>query len=291
MGRQHGPDAGDRSPTDERSDDSRRPDRGASDAEPDLVVGLGASAGGLQPLTEFLESLADGSGAAYVVVQHLDPDRPSTGPELLQSHTSLPVRRAEDGDPLQAGAVYVTPPDSRVAVEGGVLRLSSPHRESGHPTIVDHFFRSLADDLRERSVAVVLSGTGSDGSLGVIRVREAGGLTMVQDPDSAEFPDMPKNAIGTGHVDVVLPPSDLASYLASYAERHAVSPVPDAQQVDVEEFLDDITRVLKERPSTTKVARPGVGNTHQDHPPSPSGPGPFLRFRSSRAGRPAEVLS
>ena len=218
----------------------------SDDDRPEIVVGLGASAGGLEPLTDFLEEVGEGLGAAYVIVQHLDPERASTAPELLQRHTSLPVRKAEDGDLLRPGHIYVNPPNTRVSVRDGRLHLQSPLRDRGHPTIVDHLFRSLADDQRNRSVAVVFSGTGSDGTLGVTRVREAGGLTMVQDPETAQFTDMPENAIGTGDVDVVLSAPELASYLASYARRRAVYPGAEPRQVEAGELLGEITRILKE---------------------------------------------
>jgi len=210
-------------------------------------VGLGASAGGLQPLQEFLDELDEELGATYVIVQHLDPDRASSAPELLQHHSSLPVRSAEDGEPLRPDHVYVNPPDTRIAVRDGTIELHSPLEDRGHPTIVDHLFRSLADDQRDRAVAVVLSGTGSDGTLGVTHVREAGGLTMAQDPETAQFDDMPANAIRSGDVDVVLPPSELASYLASYARRRAVYPGPEGRQVDREKLLEQITRILRDQ--------------------------------------------
>lgn len=224
------------------TDENERGDEG-----PALVVGLGASAGGLQPLTDFLGELDDDLGAAYVIVQHLDPDRASTAPELLQRHTDLPVRKAEDGEPLRPDHVYVNPPDTRVAVRDGALDLQSPLRDRGHPTIVDHLFRSLADDQRDHSVAVVFSGTGSDGTLGLTRVRDAGGLTMVQDPETAEFTDMPENAIGTGNVDVVLSPPELASYLAAYARRRAGYSGDGERQADPDDLLGEITRILKEQ--------------------------------------------
>lgn len=221
------------------------PDRG--EEAPRLVVGLGASAGGLEPLADFLDELDDDLGVACVIVQHLDPDRDSTAPELLQRHTALPVRKAEDGEPLRPDHVYVNPPDTRVAVRDGALELQSPLRDRGHPTIVDHLFRSLADDQRDHSVAVVFSGTGSDGTLGVTRVREGGGLTMAQDPETARFTDMPENAIETGDVDVVLPPRELASYLASYARRRAVYPGGDQREIETGELLGGITRILEEQ--------------------------------------------
>ena len=233
-------------------DDSAAGDRdsgpdASGTGRPELVVGLGASAGGLKPLADFLDELDDDLGAAYVIVQHLDPDRASTAPELLQRHTVLPVRKARDGEPLRPDHVYVNPPNTRIGVRDGALELQSPLEDRGHPTIVDHLFRSLADDQRNRSVAVVFSGTGSDGTLGVTHVREAGGLTMAQDPETAQFADMPESAIGTGDVDVVLSPPELASYLASYARRRAGYTGPDERQIETGQLLGEITRILQEQ--------------------------------------------
>ena len=186
--------------------------------EPVLVAALGASAGGLEALQEFLDHMPPDTGVAFLVVQHLDPSRESIGPELLGRHTEMPVSQAEEGDRLRPDHVYVTPPDAWISMESGRLHLE--HREDdGTPTVVDRLFRSLAEDQGSRAVAILLSGAGSDGAAGIGRVREAGGLTMVQDPATARFDSMPRHGISAGRVSDVLPPPKLATRLAEYAER------------------------------------------------------------------------
>lgn len=195
------------------------PDRPETD-EPVLVAALGASAGGLEALEAFLDHVPSDTGVAFVVAQHLDPGRDSIGPELLGHHTEMPVREAEDGDGLRPDHVYVTPPDAWISVESGRLRLDRPEEEST-PTVVDRLFRSLASDQGNRAVAILLSGAGSDGAAGIGRVREAGGLTMVQDPATARFDSMPRHGISAGRVSDVLPPEGLATRLTEYARREA----------------------------------------------------------------------
>lgn len=191
---------------------------GRDDDGPVLVAALGASAGGLEALEEFLDHMPPDTGVAFLVVQHLDPSRDSIGPELLGHHTEMPVIQAEEGDRLRPDHVHVTPPDAWISVESGHLHLE--HREDdGAPTVVDRLFRSLADDQGGRAVAILLSGAGSDGAAGIGRVREAGGLTMVQDPATARFDSMPRHGISAGRVSDVLPPAELATRLAEYAER------------------------------------------------------------------------
>jgi two-component system CheB/CheR fusion protein len=186
--------------------------------QPVLVAALGASAGGLEAIQEFLDHMPPDTGVAFLVVQHLDPSRESIGPELLGHHTEMPVSQAEDGDRLRPNHVHVTPPDAWISVESGRLRLE--HRgDDGTPTVVDRLFRSLAEDQGGRAVAILLSGAGSDGAAGIGRVREAGGLTMVQDPATARFDSMPRHGISAGRVSDVLPPAELAARLAEYAER------------------------------------------------------------------------
>ncbi len=191
----------------------------ASDEErPVLVAALGASAGGLEALQDFLDHVPDDTGVAFVVAQHLDPSRDSIGPELLGQHTEMPVKQAVEGDVLRPDHVYVTPPDAWISMEAGQLHMARPGDE-GTPTLVDRLFRSLAEDQGRRGVAILLSGAGSDGAAGIGRVREAGGLTMVQDPATARFDSMPRHGISAGRVSDVLPPAELAVRLAKYAER------------------------------------------------------------------------
>ena len=187
---------------------------------PVRVVGLGASAGGLAALESFLGGVPPGSGLALVVVQHLDPTRKALLVELLRRATPMPVTEATDGLRLQPDHVYVIPPDHDLTVVAGALRLSSPHQPRGLRLPIDRLFESLAADGGERAVGVVLSGMGADGTLGLRAIRAAGGLTLVQSPETARYASMPQNALASGCVDIAAPPGELAARLL--AARGAV---------------------------------------------------------------------
>jgi two-component system, chemotaxis family, CheB/CheR fusion protein len=182
------------------------------------VIGIGASAGGLSACKKFFDSLPSDSGAALVVVPHLDPNHKSLMVEILCKHTSMPVIEATDGLVVEPNHVYVIPPNRFLAIHGRNLRLS---RLLDHPdsNVVDFFLESLANALSERSVGIVLSGTGNYGTIGLKYVKQAGGMVMAQLPDSAEFPQMPRNAIATGMVDMVLPPELMGPALVSYLQH------------------------------------------------------------------------
>src|SRR3984893_11997592 len=182
------------------------------------VVGLGASAGGLEALRSFFAAVPAKSGAAFVVIQHLSPDHHSQMAELLATHTQAPVRQIEDGVTIQQDHVYVTPPGKCVKIFRGKLLLIDPEKKAPHLP-VDQFFRSLAEDCGELAIGIVLSGTGSDGTLGVRAIKEAGGTVMVQDAASAKFSGMPDSAGATGLADYVLPPAEMPRELLKFI-RH-----------------------------------------------------------------------
>ena len=183
------------------------------------MVGVGASAGGLQALQSFFGALPHDLPAAFVVVQHLSPDFKSFMVELLAKHTRMRVQRAEQGVPVAAGNVYLIPPKVTLTINQGRLRLAKtdPHRGLHLP--IDEFFLSLAHDRQHRAVAIVLSGTGSDGTAGVRAIKDLGGLVLVQSEDSAQFDGMPRSAIGTGLADFVLPPVKIAEQLVTYVKH------------------------------------------------------------------------
>lgn len=186
------------------------------------VVGIGASAGGLAAFEAFLRHLPLDTGLAYVLVQHMAPDQESHLIDLLSRRTPLPVEVVEEeGTPVDPDHVYVIPPGRNLALFNGTLRLLDVSQQPGRLT-VDHFFRSLAQDQGERAIGIVLSGTGSDGTLGVRAIKEAGGMVMAQEPDTADFDGMPQSAIETGLVDYVLPPNKMPQQIMSYVE-HAAS--------------------------------------------------------------------
>ncbi|MFA6135498.1 MAG: chemotaxis protein CheB [Phycisphaerae bacterium] len=173
------------------------------------IVGIGASAGGLEALDRFLGHVPEGSGMAFVIVQHLDPTHKALMPELLQRATHMQVHQVEDCTQVQPDCVYVIPPNKDMSILHGVLHLLDPVTPRGLRLPIDFFFRSLADDRQERSIGVILSGMGTDGTLGLKAIKEKAGIVFVQDPASAKFDSMPRNAIDAGLVDVVAPVEDL----------------------------------------------------------------------------------
>ena len=180
-----------------------------------FVVAIGASAGGLDALERLFGALPVHSGAAFVVVQHLSPDHKSMMDNLLARYTAMPVRVAGHDMPLHADAVFLIPPGKHMRLAGDRLQLA-PKPEHGLSLPIDIFFNSLAEQCSDRGIAVVLSGTGSDGSRGLAALNAAGGFVFVQDPSSAKFDGMPRSAIATGLVDVVAPAEDLARALAEH---------------------------------------------------------------------------
>ncbi len=190
------------------------PAASAPDGFTGFVVGLGASAGGLDALERLFHALPANTGACFVVVQHLSPDHKSMMDNLLGRHTAMPVRVVEQDMALAADTVLLIPPGQVMRIAAGRLRLS-PKPEHGLVLPIDIFFSSLAEQCADRALAVVLSGTGSDGSRGVVAVNAAGGFVFVQEPGSARFDGMPRSAIATGVADLVAPAEELASQLAA----------------------------------------------------------------------------
>ncbi len=168
--------------------------------------------------------LPGGTGMAFILIQHLDPTHASMMVDLLAGHTPLKVQQAADGMPIEPEHVYLIPPGDYLSIRGGVLRLSQPRERHGARLPFDFFLRSLAEEIGERAICVILSGTGSDGSLGLKAVKEQGGLVIAQDPDEAEYDGMPRSAIMTGAVDLVLPVAEIPEILAKYGRRKGLSP-------------------------------------------------------------------
>ena len=183
------------------------------------VVGIGASAGGLAALEVFFSNMpADTDpGMAFVLVQHLAPDHKSILTEIIQRYTRMQVFEVEDGMEVQPNCAYIIPPNRDMAFLNGTLQLLEPAEPRGQRLPIDFFFRSLARDQRERAICVVLSGTGSDGTLGLRAIKGEGGMAMAQSTDTTEFSGMPDSAIATGLVDYELPPSEMPAQLIAYA--------------------------------------------------------------------------
>lgn len=183
------------------------------------VVGIGASAGGLAAFRRFLNAMPADSGMAFVLIQHLDPDHESMMADLLTKYTEMPVRQADEQVRIQPNHVYMIPPNKFLKIADGGLFLEEPVKQRGVRMPIDHFFRSLAEDRGQRAVGVILSGTASDGSIGIKEIKAAGGMTMVQRPDSAEYDGMPRNAVATRAVDFVASIEEMPDILLKYADH------------------------------------------------------------------------
>ena len=191
------------------------------------IVGIGASAGGLAAFAAFFSGMpvdAD-PGMAFVLVQHLAPDHQSLLTELIQRATRMPVLEVEDGMVVRPNCVYIIPPNRDMAFLNGSLHLLEPVAPRGHRLPIDYLFRSLAQDQREKAIGIVLSGTGSDGTLGIRAIKDGGGMAMAQDAASAEFDAMPHNAMATGVIDFELPPAQMPAQLIAYVS-HALGSAP-----------------------------------------------------------------
>jgi two-component system CheB/CheR fusion protein len=183
------------------------------------IVGIGASAGGLEALEQFLEHMPQGSGMAFVIVQHLDPTHKGVMPELLQRATPMDVVQVKDRTLVKPDHVYVIPPNKDMSILHGTLHLLDPTAPRGLRLPIDFFFRSLADDRKERSIGVILSGMGTDGTMGLKAIKEKAGVVFVQEPASAKFDSMPRSAIDAGLADVVAPVGELPGKILAYLER------------------------------------------------------------------------
>jgi two-component system CheB/CheR fusion protein len=191
------------------------------------IVGIGASAGGLAAFESFFSALpADiDSAMAYVLVQHLSPEHKSILTELISHYTSMKVFEVEDGMVIQPNCVYVIPPGQDMALLNGVLQLFEPTQPHGHRLPINYFFRSLAQDQAEKAIGIILTGTGSDGTLGIQAIKAEGGMVMAQSLNSSEYDGMPSSAIATGLVDYELPPSEMPAKLIDYI-THAFGTPP-----------------------------------------------------------------
>ena len=195
------------------------------------IVGIGASAGGLDAFKALLAALPPDTGMAFVLIQHLDPLHASLMGELLSSHTTMPVTPAAEGAWIEPNHVYLIPPGVSLGIAQGKLHLSEPAERHGARLTFDFFLRSLAEDCGERAICVVLSGTGTDGTEGLKAVKKRGGFVIVQDPSEAAFDGMPKSAIKTGQADRTLPVAGIPGALINRAS--AIRAQPSAAKSDV----------------------------------------------------------
>ena len=207
------------------------------------VVGIGSSAGGVEALSQFFRAVPENSGNAYVVVQHLDPTRHSMLAELLGRLSSVKVAEVTDAPAIKPNRVYVISPNSTLTISDGRLHTESPVAERGRRMPIDAFFQSMANECRERSVGIILSGTGTDGTLGLKEIKAAGGIVMVQDPEEADHDGMPRSAIATGLVDYILSVGEMPRELMAYVQHPYVREKPLPK--DPEAHEQGINRVLE----------------------------------------------
>ncbi|TAG85261.1 MAG: chemotaxis protein CheB, partial [Oscillatoriales cyanobacterium] len=187
------------------------------------IVGIVASAGGLEAFTEFLGHLPADTGMAFVLIQHLDPNYKSLLSEILATKTEMPVSQVEDGTTVEPNQVYIIPPNTKMTLVEGVLKLTPREKVYGKYMPGDAFLVSLAVDRGHKAIAIILSGGDGDGSLGIKAIKAAGGLTFAQCEASAKFDSMPNTAVATGDVDFVLPPQQIAQELANLSGNPWIS--------------------------------------------------------------------
>jgi two-component system CheB/CheR fusion protein len=208
----------------------------AKKASPDKrdfpIVGIGSSAGGLDALEKFFDKMPSDAGMSFVVVTHLDPTHASMMPSLLQKHTKMKVVQVEDGMKVAPNQVYVIPPDKDMGILKGHLQLMQPQVQTGPRAPVNYFLRHLAEEKREKAACIILSGMGSDGTLGLKAIKGELGMVMVQDPDTARYDGMPKSAIATGLADYILPPDKMPESLLEYTKRTIYRGAPASPPIE-----------------------------------------------------------
>jgi len=203
------------------------------------IVGIGASAGGLEAFEQFLSNVPENSGIAFIVIQHLDPTQKGMLPELLQRVSKMHVYQVKDRTKIQPDCVYVIPPNKTMSILNGVLHLFDPLEIRGLRLPIDFFFRSLADDLKERSIGIILSGMGSDGSQGIRAIKENNGIVLVQDPATAKYDSMPRSAIESVQVDILAPANELPAKLMAFLKHTPIG------QLNVEKENKDKSSIEK----------------------------------------------
>ncbi len=208
------------------------------------VVGIGASAGGLEALEKFFDNMPPGNGMAFIVVQHLSPDYKSMMVEILSKHTEMPVIQIEDGMQVYPNHIYLIPSRKNITIFHGKLYLTEKDAHRGLSLPIDIFFLSLAQDQGDKAIAIILSGTGSDGTRGIRAIKESEGTIMVQDPDSAKFDGMPKSAISTGLCDYIIPPETMPEALLKFTQHPTLAKVFTPEKAAIEKHENTLFKVL-----------------------------------------------
>lgn len=226
----------------------KKKEQAATTQAAEYVAGIGASAGGLEALQEFFKAVPLQTGIGFVVIQHLSPDYKSLMDELLARYTKLPIKKAEEGMLVEADTVYLIPARKNLTIFHGKLMLEDQGLRHGIILPIDIFFRSLARDLEKRAIGIILSGTGSDGTLGTRAIKETGGMVMAQDYHTAKFDGMPKSCISTGLVDYVLPAGEMPEALHNFIKHPFVEKAKSSDGVltGKEDGLSKIMMALRE---------------------------------------------
>ena len=207
-----------------------------------IIAGIGASAGGLEALQEFFSSTPTDAPLAFVVVQHLSPDYKSLMDELLARHTKIKIQIAQDGMQVEQNNIYLIPPGKNISIYHDKLYLDDQNHKKSLNLPIDIFFRSLAKDKGKNAVGIILSGTGSDGTLGIKAIKEAGGMVMVQDEKTARFDGMPRNALATGLVDFVLPPSKMPEALIHFIKHPLARSNKEIENI-LSQNIDELSKI------------------------------------------------
>ncbi len=197
------------------------------------IVGIGASAGGLEAFKQLLGGLPTDTGMAFVLIQHLDPKHESLSAEILARATQMPVAEAKDGARVEPNHAYIISPNTELRISRGILQLTPRGKDGSPHLVIDSFLQSLADEQGDLAIGVVLSGTGSDGTAGLMSIKAAGGITFAQDLKSARFDGMPNSAVLSGAVDISLPPAKIAQELARISGRLEKRPSLEEPQMDL----------------------------------------------------------
>ena len=215
------------------------------------IVGIGASAGGLDALEKFFRAMPSDFGAAFVLVTHLDAAKKSLLPDILQRSTSMPVKEVDDGVRIEANSIYIIPPNTDLAIGDGVLQLLEPRMSASANLPIDSFLRSLAEAQRDNAISIILSGTGTDGCLGCKSIKGNLGMVMAQEPGTAKFGGMPRRVIDSGLADYVLPPENMPGQLIKYWQLHTKNKDPFAEDKSIQNLtsLQQILTILKTKTS------------------------------------------
>ena len=207
-----------------------------------LIVGIGASAGGLEAFKTFFSELPDAPGMAFVIVQHLDPTHKSLMVDLLKKYTKMEISEVKDHTEVLKDHVYIIPPNKDMAVFNGILHLMEPSLPRGFRKPIDFFQRSLANDQGVRAVGIILSGTGTEGTMGLKDIKGHGGLTIVQDPETAQYDGMPRNVIAAGVQDFILPIKEIPNLLIKYSKNRNLKPIE--KQIEVVKTKDQLEKIF-----------------------------------------------